>query len=97
MIGVANDRQGRTKQDREQPEENEGEIWRARQLIQKGVMREEEHKASRGAEDKDPLLSNEHRNRSDRHFVKLIGSAPRARRSRRYYSRAPQKVGNARC
>src|SRR5437016_5091815 len=78
MIGVANDRQGRTKQDCEQPEENEGEIRRARQLLQKGATREEEHQASRGAEDEYPLISNERRNRSDRHFAKLIGSVPRA-------------------
>src|SRR6266446_4935204 len=80
-------------QDREQPEENEGEIRRARQLLQKGATREKEYQASRGAEDEDPLMSNERRNRSDRHFVKLTGPVPRARRSRRWYSREPQKSG----
>jgi hypothetical protein len=93
MIGVADDRHGRTKQDREQPEENEGEIRSARQLLEKDATREEEHQASRGAEDEDPFISNERRNRSDRHLVKLIESMPRARRSRRCYSRAPQKRG----
>src|SRR5262245_15491696 len=96
MIGVANDRQGRTEQNREQPEKNEGEMRRARQFLQQGAMREEERQASHSAEGEDPLMSNKRGNRSNRHFAKLILSVPWARRSRRCYYLLLKNVGKSR-